>query len=212
MKLLAKFNLILLVVFGAGGIIIGELAHTFLINNARREVLAEGDLMMTSNGAVRDYTADDLKPLLEQNPRHKVRFLAETVPFYAATTIFNIVRKSYPDFTYKEAALNPTNPEDRASDWEADVIQELRDHPEQLRFVGQRRTPAGPALFIAHPIKVSAQCMECHSTPSAAPRAMLAVYGSANGFDWKPNQIVGVPSIRLDRSMGSPTTTCRGFT
>src|SRR5580692_2814594 len=62
MKLLAKFNLILLVVFGAGGIVIGELAYTFLIDNARREVLAQGDLMMTSNGAVRDYTADDLKP------------------------------------------------------------------------------------------------------------------------------------------------------
>jgi HAMP domain-containing protein len=201
MKLLAKFNLILLVVFGAGGIVIGELAYTFLIDNARREVLAQGDLMMTSNGAVRDYTADDLKPLLEQNPRHKVRFLAETIPFYAATTTFNIVRKSYPDFSYKEAALNPTNPEDRASDWEADVIHELRDHPEQLRFVGQRRTPAGPALFIAHPIKVATPCLECHSTPSAAPRAMLAVYGSAHGFDWKPNEIVGAQIISVPLSV-----------
>jgi hypothetical protein len=51
MKLLAKFNLILLVVFGAGGILICELAYSFLISNARREVLAQGDLMMTSNGA-----------------------------------------------------------------------------------------------------------------------------------------------------------------
>jgi HAMP domain-containing protein len=201
MKLLAKFNLILLVVFGAGGVIIGELAHTFLINNARREVLAQGDLMMTSNGAVRDYTAEDLKPLLDQNPLHKVRFIAETIPFYAATTTFNIVRKSYPDFSYKEAALNPTNPEDRANDWEADVIQEFRDHPEQLRVVGERETPSGPALYIAHPIKVDAQCLECHSTPSAAPRAMLAVYGSAHGFDWKPNEIIGAQIISVPLSV-----------
>ena len=41
MKLLAKFNLILLVVFGAGGILICELAYGFLISNARREVLAQ---------------------------------------------------------------------------------------------------------------------------------------------------------------------------
>ncbi len=201
MKLLAKFNLILLVVFGAGGIIIGELAYSFLISNARREVLAQGELMMTSNRAVRDYTADDLKPLLEQNPRHKVRFLAETIPFYAATTTFNNVRKSYPDFSYKEAALNPTNLEDRASDWEADVIHELRDHPGQQQVVGERETPAGQALFIAHPIKVSAECLECHSSPSAAPRAMLAVYGSANGFGWKPDEIVGAQIISVPMSV-----------
>jgi hypothetical protein len=201
MKLLAKFNLILLVVFGAGGILICELAYSFLISNARREVLAQGDLMMTSNGAVRDYTAKDLKPLLEQNPRHKVRFLAETVPFYAATTTFNNVRKSYPDYSYKEAALNPTNPEDRASDWEADVIRDLRDHPDRLRVVGERETAAGPALFIAHPIKVGTECMECHSTAAAAPRAMLAVYGSANGFDWKPNEIVGAQIISVPLSV-----------
>jgi len=201
MKLLAKFNLILVVVFGTGGIVICELAYSFLISNARREVLAQGDLMMTSNGAVRDYTAEDLKPLLEQNPRHKVRFLAETIPFYAATTTFNKVRKSYPDYSYKEAALNPTNPEDRASDWEADVIHDLRDHPGLPQVVGERETPSGPALFIAHPIKVGAECVECHSTPSAAPRAMLAVYGSANGFGWKPNEIVGAQIISVPLSV-----------
>jgi methyl-accepting chemotaxis protein len=201
MKLLAKFNLILLVVFGAGGILICELAYSFLISNARREVLAQGELMMTSNKAVRDYTADDLKPLLEQNPRHKVRFLAETIPFFAATTTFNNVRKSYPEYSYKEAALNPTNLEDRASDWEADVIHDLRDHPGQQQVVGERETPTGQTLFIAHPIKVGTECLECHSTPSAAPRAMIAVYGSGNGFGWKPDEIVGAQIISVPMSV-----------
>src|ERR1700760_1971831 len=190
MKLLAKFNLILLSVFGVGGLIIAWFAYSFLISNARREVLDQARLMVANAKAVRDYTADDLSPLLQQNPRHRVKFLAETVPFYGATNTFNRLRKSYPDFAYKEATLNPTNPEDRASDWEADVIRDLRDHPEQLRVVGERATPSGPALFIAHPIKVDHDCLECHSTPSSAPRAMLAVYGSANGFDWKPNEVV----------------------
>src|SRR6202789_2106494 len=182
MKLLVKFNLILLAIFGAGGILICEYAYRFLINNARSEVLDQANLMVASTRAVRDYTSEDLSPLLEQNPRHKVRFLAETIPFYAATTTFNKVRKSYPEYSYKEATLNPTNPEDRASDWEADVIHELRDHPEQERMVGERPTPSGQALYLAHPIKVDPACLECHSIPSAAPHAMLAAYGSANGF------------------------------
>jgi HAMP domain-containing protein len=201
MKLLTKFNLILLVIFGASGLLICQLAYRFLSNNARREVLAQAELMVAGTRAVRDYTTDDLSPLLQQNPRHKVRFLAETIPAFAATTTFNKVRKSYPEYSYKEATLNPTNPEDRASDWEADVIHELRDHPEQERVVGERPTPSGQALYLAHPIKVDPACLECHSSPSAAPHAMLAVYGSANGFDWKPNEIVGAQIISVPMSV-----------
>jgi protein-histidine pros-kinase len=201
MKLLAKFNLILLVVFGAGGIVLCALAYSFLIRNARREVLAQAELMVASTRAVRDYTTDDLSPLLQQNPRHKVRFLAETIPAFAATTTFNKMRRNYPEYSYKEATLNPTNLEDRASDWEADVIHDLRDHPEQQQVVGDRETPAGRAVFMAHPIKVDAACLECHSTPSAAPHAMLAVYGSANGFGWKPNEIVGAQIISVPMSV-----------
>jgi HAMP domain-containing protein len=201
MKLLAKFNLILLVIFGAGGLLICQLAYNFLIRNARREVLAQAELMVAGTRAVRDYTAEDLSPLLQQNPRHKVRFLAETIPFFAATTTFNKVRKSYPEYSYKEATLNPTNLEDRASDWEADVIRGLRDHPEQESVVGERDTPSGQALYLAHPVKVDPPCLECHSVPSSAPHAMLTVYGSANGFGWKPNEIVGAQIISVPMSV-----------
>jgi protein-histidine pros-kinase len=140
MKLLMKFNLILIVVFGASGFLLAQLAYSFLRGNARREVMAQAELMMHSAQSVRDYTANDLSPLLEKNPRHKIRFLAETVPFYAATTTFNQLRKSYPDYTYKEATLNPTNLEDRATDWEADVIHNFRDHPDKTQSSGDRST------------------------------------------------------------------------
>src|SRR5580698_3121483 len=106
MKLLAKFNLILILVFGAAGFLIAQLSYSFLVGNARREVLAQAELMMHSAQSVRDYTAGDLRPLLEKNPKHKVRFLAETVPAFAATTTFSNLRKSYTDYanyTYKEA-------------------------------------------------------------------------------------------------------------
>jgi HAMP domain-containing protein len=201
MKLLTKFNLILLIIFGAGGLLICQLAYSFLIRNARREVLAQAELMVAGTGAVRDYTSEDLSPLLQQNPRHKVRFLAETIPAFGATTTFNKLRRSYPEYSYKEATLNPTNPEDRASDWEADVIRGLRDHPEQKQVVGERETPSGQALFLARPIKAGAACLECHSIPSAAPHAMLTVYGSANGFGWKPNEIVGAQIISVPMSV-----------
>ncbi len=91
MKLLTKFNLILLVLFGLGGLLISFFAYQYLMDDARREVLAQAELMMASATSVRDYTTTDLSPLLIQNPQHRVHFLAETVPAFAATTTHAVV-------------------------------------------------------------------------------------------------------------------------
>lgn len=201
MKLLTKFNLILIIVIGAGGFLIAQLSYSFLIGNARREVLDQAKLMMQSAMAVRDYTSTDLSPLLQQNPRHKIRFLAETVPAFSATTTFNKLRSSYPDYTYKEATLNPTNLEDRAADWESDIIHDLRDHPDEKEKTGDRDTATGPAIYLARPLSAGPPCLECHSVPSAAPKAMITVYGSSNGFGWKPNEIIGAQIISVPLSV-----------
>jgi HAMP domain-containing protein len=201
MKLLTKFNLILLVLFGAGGLIISRVISDFLISNARREVLQEAELMMASAKSVRDYTSSDLGPLLEQNPQHKKRFLAETVPAFGAISTFNKLRQKYPDYTYREATLNPTNPEHRAADWEGDVIGYLRDHPEQTQVTGERETPVGPSMYLATPITADRRCLECHSRPAVAPPAMIATYGSDHGFGWKPGEIVAAQIASVPMSL-----------
>jgi protein-histidine pros-kinase len=201
LKLLAKFNLILLVIFGLGGLLISHFAYQFLVGNARREILQEAQLMMASALAVRDYTSNDLSPLLQQNPQHRVRFLAETVPAYGATSTFRMLRDKYPEYTYKEAALNPTNLNDRATDWEAGVIQDLRNHPGQAPMVGERDTPMGRELYMANPIKPNPGCLECHSIPAAAPKAMITVYGTEHGFGWKPQEVVGAQIISVPMSV-----------
>ncbi len=201
MKLLTKFNLVLLVLFGTGGLIISQVTYTFLIKNARREVLQEAELMMASAKSVRDYTSSDLAPLLEQNPQHKERFLAETVPAFGAISIFNKLRQKYPDYTYREATLNPTNPAHRAVDWEADIIGYLRDHPEQKQLTGEREAATGPSLYLATPMAAEPPCLECHSRPAVAPPAMIATYGSNNGFGWQPGTIVAAQIVSVPMSL-----------
>jgi HAMP domain-containing protein len=211
MKLLAKFNLILLVIFGIGGFLIAHIAYTFLFDNASREVSNEAQLMMASALSVRDYTSTDLAPLLTQVPQHRVRFLAETVPAFGATTTLADLRKANPDYSdylYKEAALNPTNPADRATDWEADIIETLRAHPGQTQITGTRDTPSGPSMYLARPLTVNKQsCLQCHSVPSAAPAAMLAVYGSNNGFGWKLNDTIGAQIISVPTAIPTAIAT-----
>jgi len=201
MKLMTKFNLILLVLFGAGGFAISQLALSFLINNARSQVLQKAELMMASAKAVRDYTSSNIEPLFSHRLRSTTSFHAETVPAFGATATFNKLRQQYPDYGYKEAALNPTNLEHRASDWEADIIQKMRDQPDQTQIVGERESATGRSLYLAKPIQVGMSCMECHSVASAAPAAMIASYGMANGFGWKSGEIVAAQIVSVPMSV-----------
>jgi len=201
MKLLTKFNLVLLLLFGASGIIIAHLAYQFLMRNARDQVLQQAELMMASARSTRTYTSEQIKPLLLKNPDHEIIFLPQTVPAFAATTIFNDMRKSYPDYSYREATLNPTNLIDRAEDWEADIIRYFADHRSEKKVVGERETPTGRQLYLAKPIPAEASCLGCHSTPDVAPAAMIKTYGRQNGFGWKLNQVIAAQVVSVPMSL-----------
>jgi HAMP domain-containing protein len=196
MKLLAKFNLILGLVLGAGLAIAVAISHNFLQADAREEVVRQARLMMGAMLAARDYTTKEVKPLLVNQQEHQRSFLPQTVPAFAATENFGMLQASYSDYAYKEAALNPTNPRDRAVDWEADVINSFRNHGAK-ELVGERDTPTGRSLYLARPIKADPACLECHSVPRAAPAAMIRRYGSNNGFGWQPNEIIGAHIVSV---------------
>jgi protein-histidine pros-kinase len=196
MKLIWKFNLVLLGIFVLGFLIAGFISYRALQANAREEILQNARLMMESALSARDYTIAQVKPLLET--QMKYRFLPQTVPAYAATEQFNELRKKHPDYAYKEATLNPSNPRNRASDWEADVVNVFRNTSTTTEIIGERDTPTGRSLYLARPIQVKSQsCLDCHSTVDAAPKTMLDLYGNANGFGWKMQEIIGAQIVSV---------------
>lgn len=196
MKLLAKFSLIFIVVFGLGLAVAGFLSYSMLQKNARRQVEDRAKIMMETALAMRRYTTDQVKPALVAAADDKV-FHRQTVPAFGATEMFNYLREKYPDYFYKEAALNPTNPRDRAVDWEEDVINNFRNHSDQEIFAGERMTPSGSSLYLARPMRAAKACLECHSTPDAAPASMVALYGSANGFNWHENEVIAAQIVSV---------------
>jgi protein-histidine pros-kinase len=127
--------------------------------------------------------------------------IPQWVPFYAATQIFNYFNADYPDYTYKEAALNPTNQRDRALGWEADIVAYFRDNPGLTEISGERDSVTGHSLYFAHPIVAQAGCLECHGSVAAAPPKMVSQYGSSNGFGWKLNEIVGAQIVSVPMSV-----------
>jgi HAMP domain-containing protein len=193
--MLLRINLILLVAFALGMIAISLVVTSTLQENATREVLAQAGLMLDSAAAIRSYTETEIDPLLDD--KMVSAFRPQSVPFYAATQNFLTLHKKHPDYSYKEATLNPTNPRDRAADWEADIVQRFRNDSTTREVSGTRDTPMGSTLYLARPIRVDAGCLGCHSLPSVAPATMLARYSSNNGFGWQPNEVVGAQIVSV---------------
>src|SRR5277367_5014710 len=195
MSLLIRINLALSVVFIVAAVIGGYACRGILEANAQREVFTEAGLMLDSASSVRAYTANEIVPLISQ--RIAEDFPPQSVPSYAATQNFLHLRERHPDYTYKEATLNPTNPRDRPADWEADIIQRFRNDAHAQEMVGERDTPMGKSLYLARPIRTEAECLSCHSTAAAAPRSLVARYGADNGFGWQANEIVGAQVVSV---------------
>jgi protein-histidine pros-kinase len=200
MKLMWKFNAALAAVFIIGLLVTGLVSYGVLQANAREEILDNARVMMESALSSRSYTNAQIKPLLETQLRYS--FLPQSVPDYAATEQFNDLRKKYPDYSYKEATLNPTNPRDRATDWEADVVNQFRNGQAKAELVGERETPNGKSLYLARPIQITdAACLACHNTVAEAPKTMVELYGPANGFGWKLNEIIGAQIVSVPSAL-----------
>ena len=172
------------------------MSNSLLQKNARDEILQNARIMMEAALATRSYTSTQIRPLLET--QMKYQFLPQSVPAYSATEQFNDLKKKYPDYLYKEATLNPTNPRDRATDWEADVVNQFRSGIKDPEVVGERETPSGRSLYMARPIQIkNAACLICHTTPEMAPKTMIDLYGGANGFGWKLDEVVGAQIVSV---------------
>ncbi len=166
-------------------------------SNARRGFLLAQQRAIEAQQRLIDSMKDKPGELLD------TEFHPQSVPAFAATEIFGYLREKFPDYFYKEATLNPTNPRNRSTDWETDVVNQFRaEKAPSVEFVSTRDTPGGKSLFLARPIRISnISCLQCHSTPDKAPPEMIKLYGTANGFGWKMDEVIGAQIVSVPMSL-----------
>lgn len=196
MSLLVKFNLILVLCVGIALVPAHLITQNLLQKNARTQVIQHARLMMQTALATRGYTNKQIKPLLAG--RLTEEFLPQTIPAYSATEIFNTLRETHPEYMYKEATLNPTNPRDRTVDWEADVVNAFRGDTKLHEIIGERDAPLGRALYLARPITITDPgCLSCHTTPEMTPASVVKRYGTAGGYGWKLQETIGAQIVSV---------------
>lgn len=201
LKIGPKLTVILLLVFMAGSAIGGLVLSKSLEHRAEEKVVSEGILLMESIKAVRLYTDQQVRPLLERQLGEE-EFVPEVVPAYSARRVFENLQAenpSYAEMAYREAVLNPTNPADQADAFETSLIDQFLASPNSSpnELSGFRALPdRGLVFYSARPIRIEqASCLRCHGAPEAAPQAMLDLYGRENGFGWDLNKTIGTQIV-----------------
>ena len=111
MRLIVKFNLVITLAFVAGLIVSALLMRERFVADARTGVLANARIMMQSSDSIMRYTKQEVTPLPQALGHDK--FVRAAVPFFAAGSIFEDLRRHYPDYSVRNVALNPTNLRDR---------------------------------------------------------------------------------------------------
>ncbi|AFZ33728.1 histidine kinase HAMP region domain protein [Stanieria cyanosphaera PCC 7437] len=198
-KLKQKFTIFLLAILLIGLTLVGGALATVLKLATENEIASQALILMETMNSVREYTNNQIKP--ELIDRIDTEFLPETIPAYSAREVFETLRQkntNYRDFFYKEATINPSNLRDKADNFEKGLVEKFITNKNNKELTGFRSAPSGKLFYIARPIQITqASCLECHSTPEAAPPSVIERYGSVNGMGWKLNEIVGAQTISV---------------
>jgi protein-histidine pros-kinase len=190
----------LLLVFGLALAVSGYFSYKQLTENARDEVLSNAGVLMETILSARTWAVNEVGPNLRETSDEE-EMLMMGVPAYAANKVMEAVQKRYPEYGYREVALNPTNVKHRPADWEARVINTFRGDTTKQEEWGIRETAKGPYLYLARPIQIKQSgCLGCHTTPEKAPPQMFKVYGD-NGYGWKLKEIVGAQIVMVPMSV-----------
>lgn len=202
MRIEIRFAWIIAACFGLGLLIAGYSSFRLEQRQAHEEVKLKADMLLDTASAVREYTSDEVAAVVSQ--LQDGSFHPQQVPSFSAQNAIARVTKKYTGYTYRESSLNPTNPNDRASDWEVGLIRSFQGDKARRELSGEIGSSADKRFYVARPIRLSsAACLQCHSTAAAAPAVMVARYGPNNGFGWTMNDVVGLQIVEV------PTATAR---
>ncbi len=134
--------------------------------------------------ALRDYVGKSIRPEMEKRVAQG-EFIPEAMSTsFVARSVFDEVRKVFPETIVRFPSTNPRNPVNRATPAEESLIRYFQEHPEVDSWSGVIEFfEQGQKHFVwALPRRFTEGCLQCHSRPEDAPESLVQRYGPIAGF------------------------------
>ncbi len=160
-------------------------------------LLLQDELVLSFNLAVRQYVAETISPFDEQHVDHD-QFIPEIMStYFVARSIFDKVRKQFPDYIIKFSSDNPRNPLNQASARELEMINYFNENPKVEEWSGQIELDGELYQAHFHAIRMRQKCLRCHGDPKDAPKSLLERYGDKNGFYRSSGDVIALDSVAV---------------
>jgi signal transduction histidine kinase/ActR/RegA family two-component response regulator len=178
---------------------VGILYRTWATGNSQLELILKdhAGLALEFDLAIRDYAAKVVRPFAQAHSPEG-EFVPEVMSTsFVARSIFEQVRKRYPESIIKFSSDHPRNPANLATKAEMEMIQYFNDRPDQHEWSGQIEME-GKAYY-AHfkTRRMEASCLQCHGDPKDAPQSLVARYGGEAGFHRPLGQVMAMDMVAI---------------
>jgi len=170
---------------------IGVTSYQLSVKNALNEAKNKSKIILNYAMATKQYMKKVQRPLVKELIEED-RFYPELMSgFVAARGTFELFQQSSPDYTFKQATIDPLNPSNRADSEELKFIDFFAKNPESKSSEGVITKNGTDLFYFAQPIKVnSSGCLNCHGDPYDAPKDQVEIYGTETGYNWNLNDTV----------------------
>ncbi len=170
---------------------IGVTSYQLSVKNALNEAKNKSKIILNYAMATKQYMKKVQRPLVKELIEED-RFYPELMSgFVTARGPFELFQQSSPDYTFKQATIDPLNPSNRADTEELKFIDYFAKNPGAKSSEGVITKNGTDLFYFAQPIKVnSSGCLNCHGDPYDAPKDQVEIYGTETGYNWNLNDTV----------------------
>lgn len=179
----AKIVTIPVVAFVVGLLLPGLLGYKLLVGGAERETHEKAQTILQLLASVPHYTDAKGGSRADTPLRREIQRRYET-------------SRHEVSFVYRQAALNPTDPQNKADDYEARLLKQFAADPKLEQIEEKVKLKGQDYHVLAVPLSFSQdRCALCHKSPSIAPSWRTSAYGRKAGFGWKKGEVVGMDIV-----------------
>ena len=147
--------------------------------------------------AIRGYVAEEIRPAMEQQVAPGEFFPETMSTSFIARSIFEKVRRDFPDYTIKFSSDDPRNPANQAGPDELRMIQYFNDHPETKKWSGEIDLDGRPHMAHFNARRMKESCLRCHGNPEDAPASLVECYGPTAGFHRPVGEVVALDTVAI---------------
>lgn len=179
-----KLNITLFFIFCFGMALSGISLATLISYEAYQQSLSKSLLLLHSLNVVQYYTAKEVKTQVQQ-PLKNEEILPQFVPSYTASKVFETLRQSdesYNNFSYKYAMVNFNTIQDKADEFEKNIIEQFRQNRTVKQLEGFRFINNEYFFYVARPL--------------------IIAKSASDGTEIVGIQIVSVPMIKTAQNFG----------